>query len=522
MTWQTYLPALILIALAALTWAALRCPRARHWIAALVPAVTAIELFAYGAGYNATHDSAQLFPDNPTIEFLRGQVESERVVGLDGALRPNSAMIWGLRDLRGYEIVVPARLHDLLWRMEGRKGGDPFGLTLDLVTVDSRLLDLLGVRYVVARAGNAGRPPATRDELGRFRQAFVATSPAAEGTLPRVSTAVYENQQALPRAYFVGQASVASDLARLRYQVGRVAFDPRTQVLLEAAQSPPTEGLQDGPAEVEVVVDHPHRVAIRAALDGDGYLVLSDTYDDGWTALIDGQPTPIYRANFALRAVRVGPGTHQIEFVYRPRGFLAGAALTAVSLAIAVVAGCLGRRTNCALEALVQRTGRMPRPGRRFVTGSVAGLSAGVALLAWTSSRPPVLVDGSLMVDARTQAVYRYEAGTKRWVVNENAVNCLQAPGQPVLRYPGLDSLPDGDSVTEIEACGSAPAAGTFVQAVGGPDIYLSTGASLRLVPNPPTLECLTRGRPLQMQVVPPSFLQAVPQGPPLAVGEGC
>ena len=47
-------------------------------------------------------------------------------------------------------------------------------------------------------------------------------------------------------------------------------------------------------------------------------LVLYDSDDPGWQALLDGAPTTIYRTNVLLRGVAVPAGRHTIEFVYHP------------------------------------------------------------------------------------------------------------------------------------------------------------------------------------------------------------
>ena len=122
--WRTYLPALSALALAGVTWLAFRGRINRRQVAAALPIAAAVELIAFGAGYNPTVDPARVFPTTPAVEFLREHAGSDRVVGLGFALTPNSAMIWGLQDLRGYDVVRPARTWDLLREAEGRV---PFG-----------------------------------------------------------------------------------------------------------------------------------------------------------------------------------------------------------------------------------------------------------------------------------------------------------------------------------------------------------------------------------------------------------
>ncbi|MGB8368128.1 MAG: YfhO family protein [Limisphaerales bacterium] len=57
-------------------------------------------------------------------------------------------------------------------------------------------------------------------------------------------------------------------------------------------------------------------------------VVVAQTYYHNWHAKIDGQPTTLFRANYAFQAVLVQPGKHQIHFFYQDRAFEIGAAIT--------------------------------------------------------------------------------------------------------------------------------------------------------------------------------------------------
>jgi len=65
--------------------------------------------------------------------------------------------------------------------------------------------------------------------------------------------------------------------------------------------------------------------------------VLTDQDYPGWEATVDGTPTPILRANYAFRAVRVPAGTSIVEFQYRPRSVWLGGLITCSTLAALAV-----------------------------------------------------------------------------------------------------------------------------------------------------------------------------------------
>jgi uncharacterized membrane protein YfhO len=76
----------------------------------------------------------------------------------------------------------------------------------------------------------------------------------------------------------------------------------------------------------------PNRIELDCASDSNTYLVLSELFYPGWQAYIDGNKAQILRADYLLRAVPLPAGKHNVVFVYRPKSFLIGAAITIFSL----------------------------------------------------------------------------------------------------------------------------------------------------------------------------------------------
>jgi uncharacterized membrane protein YfhO len=72
-----------------------------------------------------------------------------------------------------------------------------------------------------------------------------------------------------------------------------------------------------------------------------GFLVLTDLYHRGWRARVDGQPTPVYLANFLFRAVYLSPGPHVVDFVFEPLSLRLGIAVSVATLLFALTVGVL-------------------------------------------------------------------------------------------------------------------------------------------------------------------------------------
>ena len=131
---------------------------------------------------------------------------------------------------------------------------------------------------------------------------------------------LYENQAALPRAFVVHQAVTVPDteqgtedaLSRMRAP----DFDPARTVVL-AGDAPALDGpAAESAAAVEVYTAE--RVEVRVQAGAPGYLLLTDAYYPGWRAEVNGQPTPVYRADAMFRAVYVPAGASRVVFTYAP------------------------------------------------------------------------------------------------------------------------------------------------------------------------------------------------------------
>ncbi len=73
-------------------------------------------------------------------------------------------------------------------------------------------------------------------------------------------------------------------------------------------------------------------ISLTVSTPADGYLVLSEVYYPGWQATVDGQPAPILRANYAFRAVRLGPGHHTVVMSFSPPSWYIGLAVSGLTV----------------------------------------------------------------------------------------------------------------------------------------------------------------------------------------------
>jgi hypothetical protein len=72
---------------------------------------------------------------------------------------------------------------------------------------------------------------------------------------------------------------------------------------------------------VQVIEYTPQRLRLRVHVPDAGWLLVTDSWSRGWTAVINGRAAAIAGGNFLFRAVQVGAGTNSIDFSYRPFGY---------------------------------------------------------------------------------------------------------------------------------------------------------------------------------------------------------
>jgi hypothetical protein len=117
------------------------------------------------------------------------------------------------------------------------------------------------------------------------------------------------------------------------------------EVEAEASKANPTCNEPEIASHIQIISESPDQLFLKVTSDRSGWLVLSDTWYPDWQAFIDGESVsiPVRRANGMFRAVWVADGMHDVEFVYRPTSFYAGALISLVFLLCSVYSVWRGR-----------------------------------------------------------------------------------------------------------------------------------------------------------------------------------
>ena len=217
----------------------------------------------------------------------------------------------------------PCEGHYYLTKLKLDRAQDVKSIQFSWAGVSSTLL--LDKLSLLNETDQASAPVDPMTIGGRWR--FDAQTPVAR---------VYENLSAMPRAWLASSVVKLDPEEALKVIAASKLpdgsdFTPFQTALVEDSlvfsSQLPDPGAS---ATVESLADN--SMEVRTSSKIANFLVTSDVYYPGWRAHIDGQDTPLYRANYGLRGVVVPAGDHRVVFEYRPRVFKLGALISIFSV----------------------------------------------------------------------------------------------------------------------------------------------------------------------------------------------
>ncbi len=323
----------------------------RFSVATLCIGVLLVDLGLFSYQQVTTIDASRLMKDNPTAEALKERLESggsgplQRVAMVGGedlwkeVMRQSRGWLGDKDVLQGFFLFLPPN-HNLLFGLSSFSQYGDYGIyrfkLLDdmahyfyvrdedwkgrLTDTAVNILALFGVRYLIS--------PLKLDQEG-LRLVEVEDTPIRGVTLK-----IYEIEDPLPAARMVQDVRVLETGESVGFsQIMEALWNgesSRNSVILEERL-----GEQFGPGspgEAEITYLSSARISVSADTPGGGTLILSSAYYPEWHVYVDGEERELLRVNFAAMGVVLGPGKHEVEFVFRPVSFYYGIFLSAASI----------------------------------------------------------------------------------------------------------------------------------------------------------------------------------------------
>lgn len=269
--------------------------------------------------------------ENALIQMMREKTQYDRIFGIgEASVKTNFATYFKFYDPNYYDPLYNKWYGELVSYANTGKVNAPLPrsdveITNELTVNDQvqkrrvRLLNILGISSLIFKKSEI------KNDLIDANAKLVWEDK---------NWYIRKNTAALPRAYLVSKIEIRNSKEEILKRVFDTSFDPKTTVILEKK---PHISLEKKPVEKTIVTIKTYKennVLINVSTKQNGLLVLSDNYYPGWKALIDGQKTPIYRANYSFRAIEIAKGNHEILFSYEPDSIKIGFLVTVFSLVI--------------------------------------------------------------------------------------------------------------------------------------------------------------------------------------------
>ncbi|MFN8454589.1 MAG: YfhO family protein [Anaerolineae bacterium] len=283
----------------------------RSWGMGLLALWLAFNLFTVNWRYNlAKPANPATFTPNGVIQFLQSSLPafqpSNPTFSLgriaSGGLLPGSnsaASVYNLQDLTGNTPLQLAAVDSFLRRMPSW-----------------RAWQLLNAQYVVERRNIADAGLTLVYEEGEVK--------------------VFKMGDPFDRAWWVGQIEVIADEAQALARLAADDFDLRRSAVVSRPLPLPLDA-DTSTVSLTITAWQPNYLQIQTQSAGQHLLVVSQIYDSGWQAALDGQSVTLWQVNTILQGVLLSPGAHTLELRYSPPTFWWGVVISSLTLLL-----CLG------------------------------------------------------------------------------------------------------------------------------------------------------------------------------------
>lgn len=264
-----------------------------------------------------------VFPETKIISFLKEKKDASRIAG---GIPLNLFMPFGISSVEGYDPLYPRLNGEWFSLVNHGDLGNPsrrYGL---VHTFESPLMDYANMEYVIDYKKNIY---GGIDEEGGYARGVI--DPRYESVFREGRIEVLKNTESLPRIWLSSHYKVIQDQDELVSELIQRDGEEKDIILLS---SPVTLSTENTP--LNYLVSHyarsPNALSFDVSTSQKAFAFVSESYDPGWRASVDGIETSIYRGNFLFQVIQIPQGKHTVRFIYDPQSFRMGLAVSIVTL----------------------------------------------------------------------------------------------------------------------------------------------------------------------------------------------
>jgi hypothetical protein len=253
-------------------------------------------------------------PSSPLPRLARPTITAPLDVDPHRLALPNSATRFGVSYVRGQDDALSDELLNA-WQRSAAQS--------------ERFLDLFGVEWIVVPSSVA--------------------IPAGFPVLARAQDwSTIENTHRRPRAFFSSQVETLPSWDHVLETLfpATPTRNPKIGLATIHLVGESTEPVQSDDALSPCPISEisPEHLSIQCHARKPGFAVLLSQYDKGWSAKVDGRPTPIRRADLITSALPLTLGSHTLTFEYKTPLLRLGTVIALSSFVVLILLGVLRRR----------------------------------------------------------------------------------------------------------------------------------------------------------------------------------
>ncbi len=259
------------------------------------------------------------YPKVPVFEAITNVPRTFRVTGIFLTFIPGMSALYELEDVRGYQAMTLASYVGTF-----RYWSTPQPVWFNRVDdLTKPFLNFLNVRYAVVWE-KYPLPEGWR-EFARMR-----------------GSRLVENTRVIERAFVPRYVRLGIPDADALNEMERET-DFREHAWIRASLE--RHQRANGPGRVIANRRTPHGYDMDVEMEGDGWVVVSESAWKGWRGYIDDRRVELQIANTSFLSIYVPGGRHHVRLVYLPKSFVQGRAITFVTLiALALLTAAPWRR----------------------------------------------------------------------------------------------------------------------------------------------------------------------------------
>ena len=252
-------------------------------------------------------------------------------------------MLYGLRDFRGFDIVVSQRyqsfLSALFTPLETTKSLTGFTDTVPTPNAsgeyenlpsmpDLVIASLTGIKYFIEN--NSWKP---MNENSRSQGSGGSSNIEP---MRRIYTdnnlSLWENPNAKPLLYLADALEpVKNDKEALKILSGRSPDLLNTALVTGIHESGSFDNTKIALTRIK---DRAGEHIIRVDAQSNGFLVINEPYYPGWYAYINGKEVPVYHVNYLFQGIKLPKGSYTVKIIYAPKVFYLGLILSVLTILI--------------------------------------------------------------------------------------------------------------------------------------------------------------------------------------------